>query len=64
MCFTPQIVTIKIAVEYVRRKMVQHNVQDFDCQLSAGKKKVKVACEMVFYIIVDIVIYNYNSAGF
>lgn len=33
MCFRPQEVTIKIATDNKRLKLVQHNVQDFDCQL-------------------------------
>lgn len=44
MCFIPQKVTIKIAIE---NKRLMHNVQDFDCQ-RREKKKIKVACQMVF----------------
>lgn len=56
----PQKVTIKIAIENKRLPLVQHNVQDFDCPLNAGKK-VKVACEMVFISLSIWVIYNYKS---
>lgn len=52
-------VTIKNAIENNGLKLVQHNVQSFDCQPGAGKEIVNVACEMVLYQSI-LVIYNCN----
>lgn len=56
MCFIPQKVTIKIAIE---NKRLMHNVQDFDCQ-RREKKKSKLLVRWFLYQSIW-VIYNCNS---